>query len=257
MKYMSKQTNPHELAVPLFGILEAIGFGEYENIHHFNTGTLFWSLTRLFGCYERIIDMLPLPFMERYFLAADIENFIIRFRIVLNDVAYVVWQLLPSNARGLKGPQGGTHPKNKEVSIISLADFFEKNKAEYPELATVFEGARLWMNRLRNDRDNVVHYKSKAHVFDTDPPSFALINAAGTERYESTPDGGSRLHLEPIPEFVNSQLLSLHSFMHNDLADAIRVYASRVNLKQVSVGMDGRMQCVGIKRFKEQNSIDI
>lgn len=253
---MPQQADPHDLPVPLFGVLRAIGFGEHENPHHFNTGTLFWSLTRLFGCYERIMAVLPLPFVERPFLEADIESFIIRFRIVLNDIAYVVWQLLPRNTRGLKGPRGETHPRNREVSILALADFFEKNNTDYPELAATFSDARHWINRLRNDRDNVVHYKSKALVFDTNPPSFALINAAGTERSVPTPEGGSRLVLEEIPSFVNGQLLSVHNFMHCDLAEAIRSHATRAGLKQVQVGWNERMRCVGTKRFREQNGIE-
>lgn len=253
---MPQVTDPHDLPVPLFEVLGAIGFGEHANLHHFNTGTLFWSLTRLFGCYERAMASLSLPFMERPFLEADIENFIIRFRIVLNDIAYVVWQLLPQNARGLKGPKGGTHTRNREVSVLAIADFIEKNATHYPELAVAFSTARPWINRLRNDRDNVVHYKSKALVFDTDPPSFALINAAGTERSESTPEGGSRLVVEPIPSFINGQLLSLHNFMHRDLAIAVRAHAVRANLKQVPVGGNARMRCIGTMRFKEENGIE-
>ena len=254
---MPQQADPHDLPVPLFEVLRAIGFGEHEDPHHFNTGTLFWSLTRLFGCYERVMGTLPLPFLERPFLEADIENFIIRFRIVLNDIAYVVWQLLPRNARGLKGPRGETHPRNREVSVLALAEFFEKNEASYPELAVAFLTARPWINRLRNDRDNVVHYKSKAHVFDADPPSFALINAAGTERSVPTPDGGSRLVLEPIPSFINDQLLSLHYFMHRDLAAAIRAHAARSNLKRTPVGWNERMRCIGTMRFREANGIEV
>lgn len=253
---MPQQLDPHDLPVPLFEVLRAIGFGEHENPHHFNTGTLFWSLTRLFGCYERVMATLSLPFLERPFLEEDIENFIIRFRIVLNDIAYVVWQLLPRNARGLKGPRGETHPRNREVSVLALAEFCEKNEPSFPELANAFSTARPWISRLRNNRDNVVHYKSKALVFDTNPPSFALINAAGTERSVQTPDGGFRLVLEPIPSFINEQLLSLHHFMHRDLAAAIRAHADRSNLKQIPVGVNERMRCIGIMRFKELNGIE-
>jgi hypothetical protein len=252
---MPQDTDPHAIEVPLFAALRAIGFGQHENVHHFEVGTLFWSLTRLFGCYERVFASLELPFGQRPYLEADLENFIIRFRIVLNDVAYVVWQVLPKDARGLKGPRGGTHPRNREVSVFSVAEFLQKNESAYPELATAFASARPWMDRLKNDRDNVVHYKSKALVFDSDPPSFALINAAGTERSESTPEGGSRLVLEPLPSFFNGQLLALHTFMHHDLAGAIRAHASRLSLRQIPVGSNERMTCMGIKRFKEANRV--
>ena len=190
---MSQPDDPHSLFVPLFEALDAVGFGEHENFHHFNTGTLFWSLTRLFGCYERVMSAVNLPREQRSFLDADIESYIIRFRIVLNDIAYVTWQLLPKKTRGLKEPRGGTHPKNREMSVYSLAKFLTEQSAAYPELAAVFSKATPWMTRLKNDRDNVVHYKSKVLVFEAESPSFALINAAGTQRTEPTPEGG--LHL--------------------------------------------------------------
>lgn len=254
---MHNQADPHGLPVPLFEVLRAIGFGEHDNPRHFNTGTLFWSLTRLFGCYERVMAALPLPFMERPFIEADIENFIIRFRIVLNDIAYVVWQLLPQNTRGLKGPRGETHPKNREISVLALANFIEKNANNYPDLAAAFSTALPLISRLRNDRDNVIHYKSKALVFDTAPPSFALINAAGTGRSEATLEGDSRLVLEPIPIFVGGQLLLLHNFMHKDLAAAIRAHAVKANLKLVPVGWNERMRCIGTMRFKYESGIKV
>lgn len=250
---MPQADDPDSLLVPLFESLDAIGFGEHNNIHHFNTGTLFWSLTRLFGCYERVMSVVELPRDECPFLDADIESYIIRFRIVLNDIAYVVWQLLPSNARNLKGPRGGTHPKNREMSVFSLAEFLVAHTEKYPELAQAFSSASPWMTRLKNDRDNVVHYKSKVVVFGGPSPSFALLGAGGTERTEPTPEGGKRLLLEPVAEFVNGQMLALHTFMHITLASSIQTYASRVKLKSVQVGWNHRIACIGIQRFRQLN----
>ena len=116
----------------------------------------FWSLTRLFGCYKRVISVLPLPFEQRYFLAADIENFVIRMHVVLNDIAYVVRQLLPKNVRGLKGPGGGTHPKNQEMSIIDMIDFLIESADQFPELSAAFAKASDWISILRDRRNNVL-----------------------------------------------------------------------------------------------------
>lgn len=253
---MPQPDDRHSLLVPLFVELDAIGFGEHANFRHFNTGTLFWSITRLFGCYERVMAAVEMPRDERPFLDADIENYIMRFRIVLNDIAYVIWQLLPSNARGLKGPRGGTHPRNREMSFFTLAEYLNAHRDLYPELAAVFSAASPWMSRLRNDRDNVVHYKSMVVVFETEAPSFALLNAAGTERTVPTPEGGQKLLLEPITSFVNGQLLALHQFMHIDLASAVRAHALRFQLNSVQVGWDRRITCIGIFRFRYVNTIE-
>lgn len=252
---MPQPDDPHSLYVPFFGSLDAVGFGEHSNLHHFDTGTLFWSLTRLFGCYERVMSVIDVSREERPFLDADLEHFIIRFRIVLNDIAYVTWQLLPKNARGLKGPRGGTHPRNREMSMFFLAEYLIANASTYPDLSAAFSNATPWMTRLRNDRDNVIHYKSKAVVFEGDSPLFALLGAAGTERTEPTTDGGQRLVLQSVGEFVNGQMLALHQFMHDSLACAVQAHAARLGLKSVQVGWGHRITCLGINRFRRNNAL--
>jgi hypothetical protein len=252
---MTQPDDAHSLFVPLFEVLDAVGFGEHESLRHFNTGTLFWSLTRLFGCYERIMSVIDFERDERPFLDADIESFIIRFRIVLNDIAYVVWQLLPKNARSLKGPRGGVHPKNREVSVFSILDYLIANAAAYPELADAFSAANPWMSRLKNDRDNVIHYKSKVVVFEDESPRFALLGAAGTARTESTPGGGQQLVLQPVGQFVNEQMIALHRFMHERLAAAVQAHATRKGLKSVQVGWGSRITCPGIQRFRQVNAM--
>lgn len=252
---MPQPDDPHSLYVPLFESLDAVGFGEHENPHHFNTGTLFWSLTRLFGCYERIMSAIDLKREERPFLDADIESFIIRFRIVLNDIAYVIWQLLPKNTRGLKAPRGGTHPRNRELSVLLLTRYLTENASTYPELATVFSNATPWITRLKNERDNIIHYKSKVVIFEGESLLFAFLGAAGTERTEPTPDGGQSLVLQSVLELVNGQMLALHQLMHEGLAAAVRAHATRFGLKSAQVGWGHRITCPGIQRFRQANAL--
>ena len=242
------------ISTPLFGILGSLGFSHYSNYHHFNTNTLFWSLTRLYSYYYRVITVLPLPREQRPFLESDIEGFIIRMRIVLNDIGYIIWQLVPPNQRYLKGPKGKTHPKNREMSIHTIAAFFQSEQSEL-EFDSAFKANLEWINRLRDQRDNVVHYKAKALVIETTPVSFSLVNAAYTEAYEDTPDGGKRLITTPVYDFVNDQILSLHKFMHTDLASAFKEYIDRSNLKYQEVGSNPRMGCLGIELFKQVNGI--
>ena len=249
---MPQQPSPDSLSVPLFAVLRGIGFGEYKNPHHFELGTLFWSLTRLFGFYERIHDSLALPFRQRPFIEADIESFIIRFRIILNDTAFVIRQLLPKDERGLGGPHGGTHPRNREMSILTLADYLVGMDLNYPEFARVFSSARSWIARSRDVRDNVVHYKSKVLVFDVSPTSFAIVNAAGTELTEKTSEGHIKLLLEPVAGFVIDHLRLLHEFMHAQLAPAVRAYAVRVGLKHEQLAPEERLSCLGVRRFRAE-----
>lgn len=73
----------HAISVPLFSVLSSIGLNAHQNFNFFNTSSLFWSLTRLFGYYYRIVTVLDLSREARPFLDSDIEGFIIRTRIVL------------------------------------------------------------------------------------------------------------------------------------------------------------------------------
>lgn len=253
---MSQEDDPHSLRVPLFSAFDSIGFGEHGNIRHFDTGTLFWSLQRLFGCYERIMSAVDLPYEEQTYLDADLEHFIVRFRIVLNDLSFAVRQLLPANARGLPSPSGPTHPRNREMSISALLKYIEAHGVDHPELTSAFVSAKSWINRMKNDRDNVVHYKSKALIFDNDPISFALINAAGTERTEPTADGGHRLVLIPLADFVDDQMKALHKFMHAELAAAVGAHAKRVGLRMLAAGWNHRIRCIGVFRFRLRNGIE-
>ena len=252
---MPQPDDTNSIYVPFFELLHDIGHREYEDFHYFNTGTLFWSLTRLFGCYERIITVLHLPREERPFLDADVESFMIRYRIVLNDIAFIVRQLLPVSARDLRSPRGRAHPKNREMSVFQLAFYFSKQPEACPELSAAFSAASPWMTQMKNARDNVVHYKAKAVVFERDEPELAFLSAAGTERTMPTNNGGTRLVLEPISQVINFPMLALHNFMHVELAAAIRAHALRTGLRERKLGGNERITCIGIQTFRMLNNI--
>ena len=139
------------------------------------------------------------------------------------------------------------------MSVFPLSDYLTANASTYPELAAAFSDAIPWMTRLRNDRDNVVHYKSKVVIFEGESPQFALLGAAGTERTVLTPEGGQRLVLQPVAEFVNGQMIALHKFMHEHLAVAVKAHAACNGLKSVQVGWGHRITCPGIQSFRRVN----
>jgi len=254
---MNDNTELQSLSTPLFGLLGSLGHSEFKWYHHFDTGTLFWSLTRLFGFYHRIILSIQSHREQRLFLESDIESFIIRMRIVLNDTAFIIRQLLPEQEQGLKGPKGGVHPKNKEMSMMDLFKYIEKKPDGFHEFTKVLEQNRNWIFRLREQRDNIVHYKSKVIIFETEPDiSFAMLNAGGTEKTVPTENGGNRVVMTPVFEYVNSQTMSLNKFLHVDLVSAIEQYIKRRGMKFIEVGKNPRMTCIGIPLFKKINNIE-
>lgn len=247
----------NNLKTPFFEILNNLGFSHFGNFHFFETNTLFWSLTRLFSHYQRIIyPIYKNQKIIRPFIESDIESFIIRQRIIINDIAYIIRQLLPKELRGLKDPKGPTHPHNKEMSIKNIIKYVEQNKTEFEELFKVFKKNENWISEMRNQREKIIHYKSKVVLFETKPDfSFAIIDAAGTETTEVIPGVGRRVIMTPIFEFINTQTKSLWSFLNIDLKNWLEFYIKEKNMTYKEVGKDSRMSCLGIPLFKEINNI--
>lgn len=245
------------LKTPFFEILNNLGFAHFGDFHFFATDTLFWSLTRLFSHYHRIINPIySNQTTVRPFVESDIESFIIRQRIILNDIAYIIRQLLPKELRGLKNPKGPTHPHNKEMSIKDIIKYVEKNKTEFKELYEVFKKNENWMSEMRTQRDGIVHYKSKVILFGTKPYlSFAILDAAGTEKTEVTPEGGRKVVMTPIFEFTNIQTKSLWDFLNIDLKKWLEDYIKEKNMTYKEVGKDNRMSCIGVPLFKKINGM--
>lgn len=252
---MPQPEDQNAVYMPVFSAFWAIADGEHDDIRYFNTNTLSWSVTRLFGYYERVLSVLDLPRAQRRFVDADLESFIVRFRIVLNDLAYAVRLLLPEQVRGLGPPTGGTHPKNREMSVFTLTKFFAtaSGSSAYPELASVFASATPWMSRLKEDRDNVVHYKAMVEVYEGSPLTFAISNPAGTERREPREGGGTKLLLTPVGQFLDEQMVALYSFMNESLFRAMEAHAVRTCMK-LGNGRGGfRIAGPGIERFRRRN----
>ena len=101
----------------------------------------------------------------------------------------------------------------------------------------------------------VVHYKSKETIFEGESPLFALLAAAGTERTDPTPEGGLKLRLESVEEFVNGKMLALHQFMHEHLAIAVTRQTTRLGQNTVQVGRSHRITCIGIQQVRQHNAL--
>ncbi len=247
----------YTLSTPFVGRLHDLGFSVNNNPHYYDSSTLFWSLTRLFSYYERIIR--PIYTAQSYFhpfIESDIENYIIRQRIILNDIAYIVRQLLPNTIRGLKGLNDGAKSKNIEMSIMDLYKYLEKNTTEFEGLHEIIKKNMVWILKLRKQRDRIIHYKAKVLLFETKPDiSFAILDPSGKVETITTPEGEQKLVLTPVVEFINSQTKSLWEFINIDLSKWLEDYIKRNNISYIEVGKDSRMSCVGIPLFREINGI--
>ena len=142
--------------------------------------------------------------------------------------------------------------------FFKLLTFFASpdGSAAFPELSQAFVGATSWMTRLKDDRDNVIHYKSKVEVYEGDPLTFAFSNPAGKERREPRAGGGTKLVVTPIGQFLDEQLLALHLFMNEELRRAVEAHAVRVQFKFGNGRSAFRVSGPGIGRFRSSSGLN-
>jgi hypothetical protein len=231
-----------KLPTPLNDILMDIGHRHHGWALHFDIGTLGWSMSRLMAHYYRVVAVYD-PWgvgpnhADSSFMDVDLEGFIIRLRIVLNDLAFTIRQLFPANTRGMPSPGGRASARNKELSIHDLLKFFAKNPTFSPVIGAALLRNEAWILELRDQRDKIVHYKAKVVIFgDGAPHQFAMLDAAGPEKMEPTPEGGMRVMLTNVFDFVHRQMRSLLNFMHVDLANAIRSYVVEEKIEHQTLG---------------------
>ena len=125
-----------------------------------------------------------------------------------------------------------------------------------PGIGDALENNKSWLLELREQRDNIVHFKSKVVVFGGAAPyQFAMWSAAGDEPTIETPEGGRRLVLTNVFEFAHRQTRSVLNFMHVDLVTGIEQYVAAAGMKYERLGIsDGWMESPGVERPCERVS---
>lgn len=255
---MTENKKIEGIDLPLNTLLMNISHSFYNKPCYFETGPLFWSLSRIFTSYYRInYPLLNNKHIDKNFIESDIESFIIRHRIILDDISYIIRQILPENHQKLKGPKGDTHPRNKNVSIYDLIKFVKKQPKDFSSLTTLINDNKDSLLNKRSQRDDIVHYKAKATIFGSFPNyEFAFINNAGTESTKTNYNGGKSIITEPVTDFINSDMKFLWNFMHSEVKKWIEVFLSSQgkHIKKIFTE-NAKMQGLGIELFKNFNNL--
>ena len=244
----------------LVGALYDIGL-KIKKPYYFEQSALFWSLNRLFSFYYRIVSVYNPKTTysgDKSFLDADLESYIIRHRIILNDIAYAVWQLL--ELCGFKiglTPKGGVHPKNKEMSFFDLHKKLSANTdPKLDGIRTAIQNGVTKFSFLKDQRDNIAHYKSTVMIFGDGPDfEFAIMNAAGTMPMVKEGEA-TKLVLKNVFRFTNEQHLFLWEWMNGELADAIVALAKEHGVAADPIGLATQLRGgAAIAMFKQINDI--
>lgn len=249
----------NSLNMPFFGFLSGVGMGHFKNPYYFETGTLFWSLTRLFECYFRIMSAVSTykeAKRDPIFLANDLENFIIRHNIIMNDVAFLIRKFYPTNAKGMPNPKGGVHPMNREQSFNDLLCFFKDKDPNYhPMLSNALSSfVSLTSQYIRIRRQDIIHYQAKILIFQGDELTFAFMDPANTTPTTRTENGGERIVSESVFNFVNDTMVNTLNFINKEL---VRVYSEYIEVQgwECPIILDTSMKCIGINPYKEINNL--
>jgi hypothetical protein len=232
---------------------------EGERLYRFDLGSFFWSLSRLYGCYHRIIavhdpEKLGPNTGDYTFLDADIENFIIRVRVVLNNLAFCLRKLYPKKVPGLTSWADSGKGRMK-ASFRAYLSFITEYPDYHPAMTKVLEANRQWLQTMLEHREDVLHYTGMAFVFEPskDTRSFAILRTGVSP--EHLP---SKMQLFQVFEFINEHMCLMQRFIDVDLVCAVTAYADEYKLKRISrrvVGTHGRMQSPGIELYRLVNHI--
>ena len=245
----------------LVGALYHIGM-LIKKPYYFEQSALFWSTNRLFSFYYRIVTVYNPKIAysgDKSFLDADLESYIIRHRIILNDIAYAVWQLLELCGLNVGlSPKGGVHPKNRELSFFDLEKKLSTNSdSRLDGMRGVIQRGATKFSFLKDQRDNIAHYKASILVFGDGPDfDFAIMNAAGTMPTVSDGDT-TKLVLKNVFRFTNEPHLFLWEWMNGELTDSIVSLAQANGIPADPSSFATQLSGgAAIALFKEINGID-
>lgn len=249
------------LEMPLLSFLLDISLQHFKQPYYFDSGTFFWSLSRLFGCYQRVVSTCQTykGNFDDPFLAQDIEDFIIRHNVLLNDVAFILRKFYTDKElQGLRGLSGAVAPQNREQSFNDFVDFFTiKNTSLHPELsALLLAKTNIFRSVMRRRRLDIIHYKAKAVVFAFESgPEFALIDPGATYPIQKTEGGGERIVTEGVFEFVNETMKSTLSFINEDLVGVYTHYVTARGWEHKPAMGASQVTTPGVGLYKSVNGL--
>jgi hypothetical protein len=218
----------------LSSILSGINWGTKQSFGS-HSGT-FWALTRLVGCYERLsilYESYALSKADDVCIEAEleIEHFLIRLRVLIDELAYAIRAHMPLEVRGLGKPQGPGPVQYQQFSISKLLTFVRKNPKYSEALTTLIESNRTQIDDFVSRRNDIVHFRAKAIVFSTETMRVGFLNS------RLSPRAGSVQHTD-LREFIEPALVWVWRFMQSDMVQYFRneIAAGTLKFEKIGIG---------------------
>ncbi len=245
------------LDIDYINFLGELALRNREKITHryFDIGALFWSLERLFTCYQRIVRVYN-PVLSNIcsndttYLENDIENYYIRHRILLNNIAFSTYQVINLFDMNFMKPRGKSFGTNNEISFFDLVKILENSSDEElkPFQEAYKKGAKLFYV-MKDMRDNLIHFKAKAIVYKTPPPyQFSILqNEIGID---SEP-----IHLRDVFTIFNDRTKEILEWMDSSLLPATDQYVKNNSLVTPITMQPSVLTAPGVFEFVRINQL--
>ncbi len=228
-----------------------------SGIDHATTGAyrsssgVFWALTRVFGCYDRVAAACEEYSASRadeltFFAALEIEHFLMRLRVLLDEVAYVIRIRLPQTVRGLGQPKGPGPMQYKQFRINELLKFVQDYPESSPYLTRLLEGNRDNIHKYIELRDDIAHFRAQALIFRGETMSVGFIGAREAAQSPRTVP-----HTD-LRTYVNSATIWMWQFLQRDVVAYFRARVENGELGFAPLGIGPhRIGMPGVARFKQ------
>lgn len=226
-----------------------------SGIDHAATGTyrssseIFWALTRVFGCYDRVAaaceEYSASGREEWTFVAAtEVEHFLMRLRVLFDETAYIIRVRLPEDVRALRRPKGPG--QNKQFSISQFLKFVKDHPAFCPHLTGLLENNRAEIRKFVDLRDDVAHFRAQAVIFRGDALSVGFIGS------RETAQDAQRIPHTDLRAYIDSATIWMWRFLQRDVVEYFRFRVESGELGFAPFGIGPHSICMpGINRFKQ------
>ncbi|MBW7975074.1 hypothetical protein [Bradyrhizobium sp. BR 10289] len=217
----------------LSSALSGINWARHHSVESYSG--IFWALTRLVGCYERLSVLYEGYAATKadelcYDAELEIEHLLVRLRVLIDELAYVIRVCMPPAIRGLSQPKGPGPLQYRQFSIRELLKFVRKHPDVSTALTKLLENNRQDIERFVSRRDDIVHFRAKAIIFRTNTMRVGFLDS------RLSTSNGAIEHTD-LREFIEPALVWVWRFMQSDLVQYFREEIAVGSLEFDSVGI--------------------
>lgn len=192
------------------------------------SGNIGRSLQKLFICYSEIMKKSAgdnkFSIHDSLKMENDIESYIIRERILFNDIAWSIRMILPKEIRGLRSLD---LQKDDEMRFDNIINFVKNNPESFKGLTKLINKNKEWIENNIKQRDDIIHFKKNVLVFKDSELSFSFLPIKiNDNNFYKDSDGYKRIKSTVVFKFINDKMVRLLSFLNDDVFNFILSYAN-------------------------------